>query len=82
MLLVSASNALVDFGDVVEIFGLFRRQRAGRGIAEEMGEADDGGERRTQFVGYVVDEIDLHLVGGFQRLVALAPTRARRFRYR
>ncbi len=37
-----------------------------------MRETDDGGERRAQFVGHVVDEIDLHLVGGLQRLVALA----------
>ena len=37
-----------------------------------MREADDGGERRAQFVGHVVDEIDLHLVGGLQRLVAFA----------
>ena len=37
-----------------------------------MREADDGGQRRAQFVGHVVDEIDLHLVGGLQRLVALA----------
>src|SRR5258708_40057264 len=59
-------------GDVTEILGLFRHQGAGDGVREEMRETDDGGERRTQFVGYVVDEIDLHLVGGLERLVALA----------
>ena len=58
--------------DVVEVFGLLRHQRAGGGIVQKMREADDGGERRAQFVGDVVDEIDLHLVGGLQRLVALA----------
>ena len=59
-------------GDVAEIFALLVGERAGRGLAEEMREADDVGERRAQLVGDVVDEIDLELVGGFQRLVALA----------
>ena len=58
--------------DVVEIFALLRRQRPGRRVAEEMGEADDVGERRAQLVGHVVDEIDLDLVGVLERLVALA----------
>jgi hypothetical protein len=45
---------------------------ASSAVAEEMREADDGGEGRAQFVGHVVDEIHLHLIGGFQRLVAFA----------
>src|SRR5437868_371019 len=60
------------FGDVLQVFGLFRGQRAGRGIAQEMREADDGGQRRAQLVGDVVDEIHLHLVSRLQRLVAFA----------
>ena len=59
-------------GDVAEIFALLLGQRAGHRVAEEMREADDVGERRAQFVGDVVDEIDLDLVRLLQRLVALA----------
>ena len=39
---------------------------------QKLGETDDVGERRAQLVGHVVDEIDLELVGFFQRFVALA----------
>ena len=67
-----ASSALVETCDVAEIFALLAVQRAGHRIAEEMGEADDVGERRAQFVGDVVHEVDLDLVGVLQRLVALA----------
>ena len=58
--------------DVAEIFALLLGQRTGHRIAEEMREADDVGERRAQFVGDVVDEIDLDLVGFLQCFVALA----------
>ena len=58
--------------DIAEIFVLLLVQRTGHRIAEEMREADDVGERRAQFVGYMVDEFDLDLVGFFQRFVALA----------
>ncbi len=37
-----------------------------------MREADDVGERRAQFIRDVMEEVDLDLVGGFQRFVALA----------
>ena len=59
-------------GDVVEIFALLWLQRPGRGIAEQMDEADDVGQRRAQLVRHVMHEIDLDLVGIFERLVALA----------
>ena len=59
-------------GDVAEIFALLVGERAEGRIAEEMREADDVGERRAQFVGDVMHEIDLDLVGFFQRLVLLA----------
>ena len=72
MLLMMASSALVEAGDVAEIFALLLGQRAGHRIAEEMREADDVGERRAQLVGDVVHEIDLELVRLLQRLVALA----------
>ena len=59
-------------GDVAEIFALLLGQRPGDRIAQEMREADDVGERRAQLVRDVVHEIDLDLVGLFQRFVALA----------
>ena len=59
-------------GDVTEILGLLRRQWTGNWVAQEMRKADDGGQRRAQFIRDVVHEIDLHLVGGLKRLVALA----------
>ena len=46
-------------------------ERAESRVAEQIGEADDVGERRAQFVRDVVHEIDLDGVGGFQRLVLL-----------
>ena len=47
-------------------------ERPGGVVAEEMRKADDVGERRAQLVAHMVHEIDLDLVGVFQRLVALA----------
>ena len=72
MLLMMREQRVGRGGDVAEIFALLVGERAEGGIAEEMREADDVGERRAQFVGHVVHEIDLDLVGRFQRLVALA----------
>ena len=43
-------------GDVAEIFALPVVQRAGLRIAEEVGEADDVGERRAQLIGHVLEE--------------------------
>ncbi len=58
--------------DVAEIFVLLVGERAECRVAQQIREADDVGERRAQFVGHVVHEIDLDGVGGFQRLVLLA----------
>ena len=45
-----------------------RADAAGR---QQLGEADDVGERRAQLVGYVVDEIVAQLLGRNERLIAL-----------
>ena len=52
-----------------DIFALLRVQRPGRRQRQKLGEADDVGQRRAQFVGDVLDELVLELVGLFQRLV-------------
>ncbi len=49
----------------------FGRQRAGCGAGEQLGEADDIGERRAQLVGYMADEGGLDPVRRFERLVAV-----------
>ena len=67
-----ASSALVEVVMYAEIFGLLCRQRTGNGIAQEMRKSDDGRQGRTQLIGHVMDEIDLHLIGRLKRLVAFA----------
>ncbi len=57
--------------DMLDIFALARRQRPGRRQRQQLGEADDVGQRRAQLVGDVLDEIVLQLVGLLQRLVLL-----------
>ena len=57
--------------DVAGVLALLVVERADVGVAQELGEADDVGERRAQLVGNVVDEGVLERVGGDQRLVAL-----------
>src|SRR5690606_38101994 len=55
--------------DVLDIFALARQQRSGRRQRQQLGEADDVGQRRAQFVGHVLDEVVLELVRSLQRLV-------------
>ncbi len=57
--------------DVAGVLALLGIERADAGVGKQLGEADDVGERRAQFVGDVVDEGVLQAVGGFQRLVAV-----------
>ncbi|MNI20817.1 hypothetical protein D3C73_743130 [compost metagenome] len=54
---------------MVDIFGLPVVQRSDTGRLQKVGKADDVGQRRTQLVGNVLDEIVLQLVGLSQRLV-------------
>ena len=55
--------------DVVDIFALPLGQRTGVGNLQQLREADDVGERRAQFVGDVLDELVLQMIGLLQRLV-------------
>ena len=56
---------------MVHIFALLRVEAAGGLVRQQLGEADDGLQRRAQLVGDVLDEVGLQPVGGLQRLVAL-----------
>src|SRR5205814_9442609 len=56
--------------DVFEIFALLFGQRTGGWVAEQVDKADNVGERRAQLVGDVMDEVNLDLIGVFQRLIA------------
>ena len=56
---------------MVHVFALLRVEAADRLVGQELGEADDGVQRRAQLVGDVLDEVGLQPVGGLQRLVAL-----------
>ena len=59
------------FHHVAGVFELLGVERADRGIAEKLDEADDIGERRAQFVGDMMDEIIAQLFRVDQRLIAL-----------
>ncbi len=56
---------------MLDIFRLPLVERAERGRFQEIGEADDIGQRRAQLVGNVLDEIVLDLIGLLQRGVLL-----------
>ena len=66
-----ASSAPGRAHDVIGVFPLPGVQRADRLVAEKLGEADDGGERRAQLVGDVVDEVVPEVGGALQRVVPL-----------
>src|SRR5690606_23378351 len=57
--------------DIVDIFALAGVERAALSAGEQVGKADDVGERGAQLVGDVFDEGVLEPVGGHQRVVAL-----------
>ena len=57
--------------DMVDIFRLPLGQRAEGRRLQEIGEADDVGQRRAQFVGNVLDEVVLQLRRPSQRFVLL-----------
>ena len=69
-----ASSALEDLSIVVEIVALLLGDRPDgrpdRGIEQQVGEADDVGERRAQLVGDVLHERALDAVGFLQRIGA------------
>ena len=48
---------------MVDIFRLPLRQRAEGRRLQQIGKADDVGQRRAQLVGHVLDEVVLQLVG-------------------
>ena len=58
-------------GDEAGIFELLGIERTDAAGGEQLGEADDVGERRAQLVGDVVDEIVAQLLGRDERLIAL-----------
>ena len=60
------------FEDAVGVFHLARLQLAEIFVGEDLGEADDRGQRRAQRVGYAGDELRFQPVGGLQGLVAFA----------
>ena len=66
-----ASRACDEFGDEPGIFELLGVERANAPGRQELGEADDVGERRAQLVGHVVDEIVAQLFSRDERLIAL-----------
>ena len=66
-----ASNACDESVMKPAVFELFRIERANAFAGQELGEADDVGERRAQFVGDVVDKIVAQLFGRDERLIAL-----------
>ncbi len=51
------------FHHIARILALFAVERADRGIVEKLNEADDIGQRRTQLVGDMVDEVIAQLFG-------------------
>ncbi len=57
--------------DVGDVFALLVVKFADVGVGQQIGEADDVGQRRPQLIGDVTDELALQAVGGDQRLVAL-----------
>ena len=59
------------FGDEAGVFELLGVERADAAVGEQLGEADDVGQRRAQLVGDVIDEIVAQLLGADQRLIAL-----------
>ena len=56
----------------LHIFALARVERARHAAGQMLGEAQDGVERRAQFIGDMLDEIGFQPVGGFQRVAAVA----------
>ena len=71
MSLMRARSASRRRDDVVHVFALLGVELAERLVGEQLGLADDVGERRAQLVGDVLDEVGLQPVGRFQRLVPL-----------
>src|SRR6476620_7295572 len=57
--------------DVAEIFALLLAQGTSRGARQQLGEADDIGERRAQLIGDVANEGALDAARGLQRLVSV-----------
>ena len=66
-----ASSVWPDGADVAQILALLVGQRTRNGARQQLGKADDVGERRAHFVGDVADEGALDPARGLQRLVAL-----------
>ena len=60
------------FEDALRVFHLARLQLAEIFVGEDLGEADDGGQRRAQRIGHAGDELRFQPVGGLQGLVAFA----------
>ena len=57
-------------GDGAGVFELLGIERSDAAVGQELGEADDVGQRRAQLVGDVVDEVVAQLLGADQGLVA------------
>ena len=55
--------------DMVEIIALTLVERAGHRRLQQLGKAHDVGQRRTQLVGDMLDEIVLQFIRALQRLI-------------
>ena len=55
--------------DVVQIVGLFRRDRPDQAVADQLAETDDSVERRAQFVAHVGQELALQAIEFLQPIV-------------